>query len=920
MRAVALAILFLLLLPTLSFAGWYDTDYDKCQELTIGGGGFPAGYAFPVETQFNDSKSDLTDLLFIEGTCTSPTGSPLDMWDELVDDGGTSRVWVQADTENVTTIAMYYDNSGATNTFSIGATFPGDADDFDDGSINDTLWDKGASVSESGGVITVPEGNILRTDDQYAYETYDFLWYGWYDSTMTIRDLDGSNNDLYYERYHAKDDCGASSLEIWGTDGSTEDTHTLDPNQHTDTDWYLHTFYRIDTRIVHSANATQRLDATGGDNGDVSGLSRKIEFSATSAACSGEDVTLDWFAFNYPLHDPDDPVTVTFGEVQDFKVVYNSTNETENTTFQVSFTPEATMTEWNATMYYNNTLIYDESDTGSWDTYQWNITAIAPLVDANETKIPFNVSIEYLAGSNYEHNTSGNHTVLLHFYPDAYNFSGDAYTVEAANEITVSAPSALTGSVTYDDYDYVLDHCQKWYANGSDANYTCATATYLSLTNYTDFSILPTHLKEDGAIFQDYYLNRSWNLSYSETSESTSSKTISDSLYNASRDYFIWLVNFSNGGIDGAANLSTTFYTIFEHETSLSSLNADSATATYYTYFADGTNKNFSVDYSGTVSNSTVKGYPDFYTTANISSEEIYSKENYTTRSKFMQYATTDLGEQHNNTIYMLPSSSSTYGIVYVHDAGDPESGAYVQIQKYYAGSGEYLNIEQKITNSEGKAPVYLQMDAYYKFVVYDSDAGLLYTSSQPEQFICDTTCEIEINLDSSANANFIKPYVIADCYGNTSGNYIYFTYSDVTGLTSSVNFLAYRGASVVCNNTISTSSGSYVCSLSAPENLSEYLYTCEVKGAASPSITYFTDLIDFRDITIITDWFLVGIVLVLAVGAGLYHPALSVGVLGVGLVAFAMLGFIDITEGAAIMFLGVSATLAYLMLKEDGG
>jgi hypothetical protein len=365
--------------------------------------------------------------------------------------------------------------------------------------------------------------------------------------------------------------------------------------------------------------------------------------------------------------------------------------------------------------------------------------------------------------------------------------------------------------------------------------------------------------------------------------------------------------------------MSDLFNVTFKEELNLTALSIDSAATSYIVYFTDGTNKNFSVSYSGsgTVQNSTIRAYPNFASAQNISSSEIYSKSGYTTRSRFMQFASTPMGTRQDISVYMLASGSASYGIIYVHDSGDPVEGAYIQILKYYASSSQYLNIEQKVTNNEGKAPIYYQDGAYYKFYVYDSDGGLLYASSQPEQFICDTTCIIEINLDTSADSNFIKPYMTANCYGNETSNSIVYSYADVTGLTHSISYLAWRGSSAVCNSTVSASSGSYICALSAPENLSNYLYTCEIRASASPDLTYFVGMLDFRDIIPTDDWLLVGIAAVVVVGTCFFNPALGIGVLGVSLVALSQLGFIDITEGAAIMIFGAGGLLAFIMLRE---
>jgi len=101
----------------------------------------------------NKAKSNFGDIRF-----TSSSDSLLDYWIEEVG-SNYAKFWVEipnipANPSSVT-IYIYYGNSGATTRSNISKTFPL-GDDFDDGSINTSIWTTTAeSPTESGGVVTI---------------------------------------------------------------------------------------------------------------------------------------------------------------------------------------------------------------------------------------------------------------------------------------------------------------------------------------------------------------------------------------------------------------------------------------------------------------------------------------------------------------------------------------------------------------------------------------------------------------------------------------------------------------------------------------------------------------------------------------------------------------------------------------------
>ncbi len=381
----------------------------------------------------------------------------------------------------------------------------------------------------------------------------------------------------------------------------------------------------------------------------------------------------------------------------------------------------------------------------------------------------------------------------------------------------------------------------------------------------------------------------------------------------------MWITNLSNGTIDGAENISTWLNVSFYFENNLSATTADSIITQFTAMFPDSTSKNFTIAYGTGQNNITIRGYPDFYT-ATINSIEIYSKTDYTTRSRFMVSASTNLSIQQNASIYFLDDSNANYAIINVIDAGDAVSNAYIQVLKYYSNGSLYINVDQKVTNSEGKAAGYYDVYAYYRFVVSDSDGDVIYTSTGPEQFIIENSIyQVTLDVADQDPIDLITPYAVAGCEGNETANAIIFDYADGTGLANQVRFLAYRANSTtpVCNQTISGSSASHVCYLSGGENLSLYPYTCEVWREASPWWLDLVNILDFRSLTGNSDWQIIAIFLIVVLAGAVAHVAIGFILGGISLFAIDAIGIYPLGYDVTLPIMVVGFVLAWLAARR---
>ena len=154
--------------------GWWNATWAKCMQINITGS-YPANYSHLIElntTNFNysNAQDDLDDLRFFEGTCDDPnvTAERLGMWNQSVNTSGTSEIWVKNVNANIPSFAVYYSNPLASSVFNISEAFLF-ADDFNDGSIDASLWNESNDdPTESGGYL------VMDNDDQIqSIETFD---------------------------------------------------------------------------------------------------------------------------------------------------------------------------------------------------------------------------------------------------------------------------------------------------------------------------------------------------------------------------------------------------------------------------------------------------------------------------------------------------------------------------------------------------------------------------------------------------------------------------------------------------------------------------------------------------------------------------------------------------------------------------
>ncbi len=625
---------------------------------------------------------------------------------------------------------------------------------------------------------------------------------------------------------------------------------------------------------------------------------------------------------------------------------YN-TSKYETEVVPISFLFNSTpdnITNYSLAIYYNNTFINSSNGSPAAPTFTYNTSFVNPLVTSNNTNKTIEVRLNITTNDGVSTSISNNlvyqfnETIRTWYlvssqYPMSATY---ANTTELSNPVSVTLaarPTDATNDVTYPSFAYGLQKCTLTSGTGATSDVSCGNN--ITVTNVSLFTLLPTHRLQNGIIFSEYYVNRSYDLTYIAQPEAVSSKTITDAGTQIGREYFVWMVNRTNGTIAGSTanpNIHDVFNVTFYDEINFSQINIDTAVAQYTAIFPDGATKNFAISQSNTsnISSFLVRGYPNF-SSASLNAFETYTKTGYVTRTRYLSNANTSLGTNQNITIYLLPNGFATYAVIQVVDRnGNGMGNVTVQITKFIPSNNSYQVIDTKQTASNGFATGYYQVDQFYKFYAYDSNNNLLYASAIPEQFYCgQTPCifSIVVSNGSSAPLQFSEPYVVGNCLGNNSTNTITYSYSDLTGASHTMTFLAWRTTNgsltvhtPVCNTNVTGSSGGYICTLSPPENLTNYAYLCEIRdNYNNVDRQVFGRIIDFRLIDGVTDWLLVAIVAIVGLAACGFNPVAGLAIVGIGLAGLSYLGYIPFTQAFVVNALVFAGVIIFLMGGDNG-
>lgn len=205
-----------------------------------------------------------------------------------------------------------------------------------------------------------------------------------------------------------------------------------------------------------------------------------------------------------------------------------------------------------------------------------------------------------------------------------------------------------------------------------------------------------------------------------------------------------------------------------------------------------------------------------------VNAEIEYYSNNYNTKTYYLNNATLS-----NSTsfINLTLSNSSLTQIFYitVTNGVNPLTNAYITVQKYYTGLGQWLTIGIRKTDGNGKFIEYLELNGQYRFIVFKN--SLL--GMEDKNAICTgTPCEITINVGTVFDnifQSFEEQYagnILSNVSFNPTNKIVTYTFIDITGLATYFKLNVYKNyynstGNLICSKTIYSTAGTLTCNMS---------------------------------------------------------------------------------------------------------
>jgi len=213
-----------------------------------------------------------------------------------------------------------------------------------------------------------------------------------------------------------------------------------------------------------------------------------------------------------------------------------------------------------------------------------------------------------------------------------------------------------------------------------------------------------------------------------------------------------------------------------------------------------------------------------------------------------------------NNVIlYALPTNASTKFYVTVKQGVNFLSGAIVNIQEYFIGSGVYKTVSIKQTDQTGQFPLYANIDNSYKFTVIQNGQTL---GTVIQKATCvSSPCTMTVNLqDAIPNLmqvweNATAQNVVSNLSYDATTKIVTYSFLDTTGLAHyfrlevSKVLLNNSVSSDYCNSYLYSASGSMTCNMTGASG--DYY----ARGFISRSPEKLDKIISFVLSSLIADW-----------------------------------------------------------------
>ncbi len=365
-------------------------------------------------------------------------------------------------------------------------------------------------------------------------------------------------------------------------------------------------------------------------------------------------------------------------------------------------------------------------------------------------------------------------------------------------------------------------------------------------------------------------------------------------------------------------------YTLWDEEDT--STRADGSTARYtfwvYPDAAHTVNNTYNATSAG-ISTYELCIFPSFATIYVDSFQEHFKDGEYPLRNYFLDNATVT-NSSSNFNIYLLNETFAKLISLTLDDAnGQPYTNAFIYFNRYYAEENSYKTVSMCQTDDNGQCTTYLfPNDIFHRIVVVRG--GEVINTFTPQTISCDpaeSICPLTLSLSQGSFANYFdySDKIASSCSFNNATNVSSCTVTDTSGLVlSSTLKVEKKGLftdTVACTSTLSTASGTHLCSLGNIEG--DYISTLTARVGSNTETTLLQqDYISSPSTPVFkstSNLFVLGFLGFAVVGIGLFNPAISIlgGILLV--LAGLFMGVLDVsvTGAVAVVIVGIA-----LMLK----
>ena len=282
-----------------------------------------------------------------------------------------------------------------------------------------------------------------------------------------------------------------------------------------------------------------------------------------------------------------------------------------------------------------------------------------------------------------------------------------------------------------------------------------------------------------------------------------------------------------------------------------------------------------------------------YYSNAQIQ----YEKTGFVKRTHYLINASLTNTTQEMG-LYLLNTSFSTSFIMNViNEVRVPIKDAYIYVQRYYPGTGEYHTVEMSKTDRSGNTIAHFEAETEdYKIIIFKGGV-ILYESDKAKIFCGETPCTLNFQTEATppttwTNVGNVSNLIWSLIYNETLKTYEY-SYVDTTGSTSYGRLLVYISdkspPNIICNESDTSSAATIICNVT----LYDGTIYAEAFISRSPEIlVWITSIVNkaVKAIFGMEGLFLAVIILMVIAMIGLWNPAVGVIMLIAGMISINLL------------------------------